>query len=119
MRFLLLMSDDGLWDRVDDDQRRAIMQAHVDFAAAADARARIVAGEALAAPTEVLTLRAAASPDERPVTDGPYAETAEQLGGFYLLEAESRDVVVDLCRLLPASYTLQIWPAVDVDLEAV
>jgi hypothetical protein len=119
MRFLLLMSDDGLWDRVDDDQRRAIMQAHVDFAAAADARARIVAGEALAAPTEVLTLRAAASPDERPVTDGPFAETAEQLGVFYLLEAESRDDVVDLCRLLPASYTLQIWPAVDVDLEAV
>jgi hypothetical protein len=117
MRFLLLMSDDGLWERVDDDQRRAIMQAHVDFAAAANARARIVAGEALAAPGEVLTLRAAQAPDGRRVTDGPFTETAEQLGGFYLLEAESRDVVVDLCRILPASYTLQIWPAVDVDLE--
>jgi hypothetical protein len=117
MRFLLLMSDDGVWDRVGDEERRAIMQAHVDFAAAANARATIVAGEALAAPTEALTLRAAADADQRTATDGPYAETAEQLGGFYLLEAESREVVVDLCRILPASYTLQIWPAVDIDLE--
>ena len=43
------------------------------------------------------------------------AVTAEQLGGFYLLEAESREVVVDLCRIQPASYTLQIWAAGDID----
>ncbi|MFN8193215.1 MAG: YciI family protein [Nocardioidaceae bacterium] len=118
MRFLVLMADDGIWDRLDDDGRKAVMQAHLTFAEVAGQRATIVAGEALAASSEALTMRAAGDSASRALTDGPFAETAEQLGGFYLLEADSRDVVVDLCRLLPASYTIEIWPTVDIDMDA-
>ncbi|MCB0906116.1 MAG: transcription initiation protein [Nocardioidaceae bacterium] len=117
MRYLVLMSDDGVWDRAGETEQQAIMAAHIAFSAAVGERATLVGGEALAAPAEVVTLRAAATGSDRVVTDGPYAETVEQLGGFYLIEADSRDTVVDLCRILPASYTLQIWPVVDVDLE--
>ena len=47
------------------------------------------------------------------ITDGPYAEAVEQLGGFYLIEAPDLDVLLDLLQSLPA-YDLQISPAVDV-----
>ncbi len=117
MKFLVVMSDDGIWDRIDDDERKAIMQAHVTFAEVASQRATIRAGEALAAPDQALTMRAASDAAGRVITDGPFAETAEQMGGFYLVEADSREIVVDLCRLLPPSYTIEIWPTVDIDLE--
>jgi hypothetical protein len=49
------------------------------------------------------------------VTDGPYAEGVEQLGGFYLIEAESQDLLVDLCRLLPSSYAVEVRPAIRIE----
>ena len=36
-------------------------------------------------------------------TDGPFAETREQLGGYYLVDVESRDQALELATLLPAS----------------
>ena len=81
MRYLVLMSDDGVWDRAGETEQQAIMAAHIAFSAAVGERATLVGGEALAAPAEVVTLRAAATGSDRVVTDGPYAETVEQLGG--------------------------------------
>ena len=49
------------------------------------------------------------------LTDGPYAEVIEGMGGFYLLEAPDLDVVVELLRVLPP-YDIQIHPTVDVTL---
>jgi hypothetical protein len=49
------------------------------------------------------------------VTDGPYAEGVEQLGGFYLIEAESVDVVLDLCRLLPSTYAVEVRPVIRIE----
>ena len=43
------------------------------------------------------------------ITDGPFAEAAEQIGGFYLLEAPDLDTVIELCRVLPA-YDIDIRP---------
>lgn len=36
------------------------------------------------------------------VTDGPYAESAEQLGGFYVVETDDLDDVLDCCKILTA-----------------
>ena len=41
----------------------------------------------------------------RTVIDGPFAETREQLGGFYLLELPDLDAAVDVARLLPSAYS--------------
>jgi len=53
---------------------------------------------------------------ERLVTDGPFAETKEQLWGFYVVDAPDLDAVVDLCTLLweAGHGTVEIRPAVDV-----
>ena len=55
------------------------------------------------------------SPQGHLATDGPYAETAEQLGGFYLIEAESQELVLEMCRLLPTSYTVEVRPVIQIE----
>ena len=49
---------------------------------------------------------------EMTITDGPFAEAAEQIGGYYVLDAPDLDTVIDLCRILPA-YDIDIRPVLD------
>ena len=46
------------------------------------------------------------------VTEGPYAEAIEGLGGFYLIEAPDLDTVLDLLQVLPA-YDMQVQPVIN------
>ena len=105
---VLLAADEGDWDAATAEERQRVMDAHDAFHQAVAERATMVAGEALAESAYGRTLRHV---DGEPVvTEGPYAEGVEQLGGFYLVEAESIDVVLDLCRLLPSSYAVEVRP---------
>jgi hypothetical protein len=114
MKYLVLLAEEeGGWDEATPEQRQRVMDAHDAFHRAVAERAEMVAGEALAASVEGRTLRHV--DDEPVVTEGPYAEGVEQLGGFYLLEAESIDAVLDLCRLLPASYAVEVRPAIRIE----
>ena len=49
------------------------------------------------------------------VSDGPYAETVEQLSGFYLVDLPDLDAAIAVARLLPPAYTLEIRPAIHVE----
>jgi hypothetical protein len=110
---VLIAAREAEWAEASAEERQAVMDAHTAFHKAVADRARMLAGEALARSTEARTLRHV---DGVPVvTQGPYAETAEQIGGFYLLEAESLDLVVELCRLLPASYAVDVRPVIDIE----
>ncbi len=48
-------------------------------------------------------------------TDGPFAETREQLGGFYLIEARDRDEAVQVAARIPSARTgcIEVRPVVD------
>ena len=52
---------------------------------------------------------------ERTVTDGPFAETKEQLGGFYLIEVDDLDAAIDIAAEIPGAKngTIEIRPLVD------
>ena len=114
MKYLVLLAEEeGGWDEATPEQRQRVMDAHDAFHRAVAERAEMVAGEALAASVEGRTLRHV--DDEPVVTEGPYAEGVEQLGGFYLLEAESIDAVLDLCRLLPSSYAVEVRPVIRIE----
>ena len=117
MKVLVLLAEDDpeAWEQASEEQRAAVFDAHDRFSAAVAERGAILAGEALAGGDEARTLRpAGAGGGERRVTDGPYAETAEQLGGFYLLEVADLDEALELCRLLPEGYTVEVRPTVEV-----
>jgi hypothetical protein len=110
---VLMAATEGDWDAATSEQRQEVMDAHTAFHKAVAERATMLAGEALASSSQARTLR-------RPggaavVTEGPYAEAAEQIGGFYLVEAESLDLVVELCHLLPASYAVEVRPVIDIE----
>ena len=61
---------------------------------------RIVGGARLKPAETATTLRL--SDGESLITDGPFADTKEVFGGYYLLEAEDVDAALDLARRIPA-----------------
>ena len=111
--FLSLAYPSEVWADASESDRESMHQAHLDFDRAARERVSIVAGEALASTDTATTLRhVGASPQ---LTAGPFTESAEVVGGFYLLDADNLDVVVELCDLLPHSYVIEIRPVVRVE----
>lgn len=106
---LFLMSEGEMpaWDQQTPEQQAAAMQRHDDFGAACAARegVTILAGEALDGTPTVVRTRGG----ERSITDGPYAEAVEQLGGFYLIETPDLATLLELTELLPP-YDLQLSP---------
>jgi len=112
--FVLLASDSdaGPWDELSPEAQQAEMAKHGAFAEAVEARtgAEIVGGESLGDGSMATTLRTRNG--EMTITDGPFAEAAEQIGGYYVIGAPDIDTVIELCRVLPA-YDIDIRPVLD------
>ena len=100
------------WDELTPEEQEAGMAKHVAFDEACAARAgvEIVSAEALGDGSMATTLRTRGG--EMTITDGPFAEAAEQIGGYYLLDVADLDTVIELCRILPA-YDIDIRPVLD------
>src|ERR1700754_172520 len=110
MKFLVLMAEENTWDRwnsASEADRDHMMEQLEAFSIAVKEHGTMLAGEALRRPEEARTLRPG---DGRPVTEGPYAESVEQLGGFYLVDVTDRDTAVELSRLLPEAWTVEVRP---------
>ena len=116
MRFLILMAEEDhfdRWEAADETRRERVYADFHAFSEAVGSRGSIVAGEALDRPATARSVRPGA---DRPVTDGPFAETVEQLGGFYLVDVPDLDTAVELAALLPREYTVEVRPTVEVTL---
>ncbi|MGB8651582.1 MAG: YciI family protein [Mycobacteriales bacterium] len=81
----------GLWDEV--------MKGHNDFGA--EHGPAIAGGNALQ-PTSTATSIRKESSGEFVVTDGPFLETKEALGGYYLIEAQDLDEAIAVAKKIPA-----------------
>jgi hypothetical protein len=71
----------------------------------------MIAGDALHRPQSARTLQPG---EERRVTDGPFVETVEQLGGFYLIDVPDLDTAVTAAKLLPREYRVEVRPALGI-----
>lgn len=113
MKFLVLIyQDEEIWRNATPAEQERYYAEHEAFAAAVPERGcTLLGGEALVGVASATTVRRRGTHVE--VTEGPFAETTEQLGGFYLLEAPDLDAVTELVRLLP-EYTLEIRPVADM-----
>lgn len=112
--FLVLMAEDGhfdKWESADDALRERVYADFQAFSEAVRARGEIVAGDALDRPEAARTVQPGA---DRPVTEGPFTETVEQLGGFYLIDVPDLDTAVELAALLPREYTVEVRPTLEV-----
>lgn len=115
MKYFVLLAGYGEmrpWDDLTPEEQEAGMAQHVAFDEACAARSgvEILGGEALGDGSTATTLRTRGG--EMAVTDGPFAEAAEHIGGYYVLDAPDLDTVIDLCKVLPA-YDIDIRPVID------
>jgi hypothetical protein len=110
VKFLLLMAEVDTFDRwqsATDGERAAMTEQLRAFSDAVRHRGTLLSGEALQRPEAARTLRPT---DGRPVTRGPYADPAEQLGGFYLVDLPDLDTAVETARLLPDAWSVEVRP---------
>ena len=116
MKFLVLMAEEDTWERwnaLSDAEQQDVFDRFTAFTAAVKERGAVLAGEALDRPESARTVRPGAGPG-RQVTEGPYAETVEQMGGFWLVELPDLDAALAAARLLPEAYSVEVRPVIDM-----
>ena len=103
MKYLLLLYGDPAAEAaVGPDGRAAMVDDHRRFGAMLRERGAIVLGEALLGPEQTRTLRFEGNGPPI-MTDGPFLEAKEALGGLYVLECASLDEAIELAKQVPRS----------------
>jgi hypothetical protein len=98
MEFLALIHEDkNGWEGLSEDEQQAVIRRYMDFSA----RGEVVGGAELQTTDSATTVRV--RDGDRVVTDGPYAETKEALGGLFILECDSIDEACRLAAEIPAA----------------
>ncbi|GAB3870519.1 YciI family protein [Terrabacter terrigena] len=95
---VLIYGSEQEWDAQTPDQLQAKEAGHIAFSRAAGTGR--LSGQELESSTTATTLRASGNGTPI-VTDGPFMETKEALGGFYVLDVPDLDAAVTLARMLP------------------
>jgi len=97
----LIHSDERSWAALPDDERKAIYARYRAFADDAQASGKLVEGYELKPTATATTVRVV---DGKTITtDGPFAETKETLGGFYLVEAADLDEAISYAAMIPGA----------------
>ncbi|WP_435009403.1 YciI family protein [Tundrisphaera lichenicola] len=100
MKFVCLgYMDESKWDAMSEDERKSMMEECFAYDAELRKGGHILGGEALQGIKNGATLRARGK--EVIVTDGPFAETKEQLGGFMIFEARDLNHAIQLMSRHP------------------
>lgn len=118
MRFICLgYAEEGAWENMPEKERNAWMERCFAYDDELRRGGHFVGGEALRGAREAVTLRA--HQGQVTVTDGPYAETKEQLGGILFLEARDLNHAIALMSKHPGVGfgPFEIRPA-DVEVNA-
>jgi hypothetical protein len=119
MEYLLLIySDEKEWASLPDDERNAIIAEYFALVEEMRDEGVHVGGAPLRPTTTASTVRI--RDDEQLVTDGPFAETKEQLGGYFLVEAGSDDEARAWAAKIPAARygSIEVRPVLPVGAEA-
>lgn len=115
---ILLPGAEDAWAAASEDDRTAVYAEHDRFSTTLVERGhRIVGGAELTPSREGRTVRP--GPGGPVVTEGPYAETVEQLTGFYLVESDDLDDLLEVCGILAAiGDSLEVRACVPTQQEA-
>jgi hypothetical protein len=111
---LLIYGDESSWDSASAEDWNQMMQAHGAFAQTVVAQSgKILGGEALETTATATSVRNDAA-GAQVVTDGPFVETKEALGGYYVIEAADLDQAIAFAKLCPApSGGVEVRPIMD------
>jgi len=101
MQYMLLIYDEEKkWGTMPEAEQGRVMQEYRDFTQSIVKSGHYRAGDQL---QPIATATSVRGKDGKALTtDGPYAETKEQLGGYYLVEAKDLDEAVALAKRIPS-----------------
>jgi hypothetical protein len=110
-----IYGDESQRESASDADRQATSQAYGALTQEMDQKAVLVAGEGLYPTQTATTVRV--RDGERSVTDGPFAETKEQLGGFYVLDCKDLDEAIEWAAKIPGAQqgSIEIRPVMVFD----
>lgn len=98
MKFMLLLHDDeAAWFEMSEAEQGEVIAQHTAYSQALEKAGVMTGGEPLDAAASAKVVRGAS------VQDGPYADTKEQLGGFYVIEAADMDAAIGWAKQCPIS----------------
>jgi len=111
MQYMLLIYLDE--QALSEQEREQCYQDSTAFAHRLEAAGQYVSAAPLQPTSTATSLRVREG--KRLITDGPFAETREQLGGFFLINAKDLDQALDIAARIPAGRwgTLEIRPLVE------
>jgi hypothetical protein len=109
---LLIYNPPGDWESMPSEQRQAISGEYFTFTEELRESGKLVAGDALQSISTATSIRV--RDGETLTTDGPFAETKEVLGGYYLIDVETLDEALEWAAKIPgAQYgTIEVRPVV-------
>jgi hypothetical protein len=108
---LIYTSSDNNWDALSEDEQKGI---YGEYYAISEAPG-VSGGEQLGPADTATTVRV--QNGSTLTTDGPFAETKEVLGGFYLFEADDLDAAIELAARVPAARmggSVEVRPLVEM-----
>lgn len=104
MKYLLLIYEaEEIWDNKTDDEKRAVIERHMSLGERMTNDGIEFAGNALQSTATAVSVRKRGG--DMQVSDGPFAETKEQLAGFYLVDVETIEQAMEYAALIPHSET--------------
>lgn len=108
MRYMLLIyGDESCWT---EEEREECMLESMAISRELEAKGKWIAAEPLHPVSTATSIRV--RDGQRQITDGPFAETTEQLGGYYIIDVENLDEAIEIAGRLPPAQkgTVEIRP---------
>jgi hypothetical protein len=115
MKYLLLIChDEKRWDALSEADRKQAMAGYRDFREQIKSSGNYIDGSQLQPASAATTVRVREG--RRLITDGPFAETREQLAGYFLVDARNLDEAISLAARLPGAQTgtIEVRPLAEV-----
>ena len=119
MKYLLLIyQDDQSWNAISEAERQQIYLEYRKLRSDLQSRGQWVSGSQLQPIATATSVRV--RDGKELVTDGPFAETHEQLGGYFLIEAKNLDEATSIAARIPSARTgtIEVRPLVETVAEA-
>jgi hypothetical protein len=119
MRYaLLIYANEQEWANQSEEESQAQFQEYMAFSKDIVDRGIYQSGEALQATATATTVRV--RDGETLTTDGPFAETKEQLGGYYVVEAKDLDEAIEIAARIPdvRRGSIEVRPIMEMDMPS-
>ncbi len=119
MKYLItIYGDESGWEQASPEEIQAGTKAWGEYTQEIAASGVLVSGEGLSASATATTIRGFGG--ELVTTDGPFAETKEQLGGFYLIDVPDLDAALEWGRKIPArGGAVEVRPVMDYEASGI